>query len=64
MIVGFDSGILLRGAMTGVANYTFHVVQALLEQDTSLRLAGFGGLVWREISPALLQIIAAAHDKT
>ena len=63
MIVGFDSGILLRGSMTGVANYTFHVVQALLEQDTSLRLAGFNGLVWREISPASLQMIAAAHDK-
>ncbi|KIF66126.1 glycosyl transferase [Streptomyces sp. AcH 505] len=35
--------------MTGIGNYTFHIVRASLECDPSFRYMGFGGLNWREI---------------
>lgn len=52
---------MLRGPMTGIGNYTFHIVRALLERDTSFRYIGFGGLNWRDIDLASVRSVTAAR---
>ena len=46
MIVGFDAD-MFRGAMTGVAGYTFRTVVAVMELDASLEYMGFSWPSWR-----------------
>jgi alpha-1,3-rhamnosyl/mannosyltransferase len=44
--VGFETDIL-RGSMTGIGNYCFHLVKALLEQKTALEFYEFSHLACR-----------------
>lgn len=60
--IGLESGILL-GPMTGIANYTFHIVRSLLEQDGSFRYVGFERLAWRDISLASLHEVEVSHQE-
>ncbi len=55
--IGLDSRLLHR-PMTGIANYTFHIIRCLLEADPSLRYRGFGNLRWREIDLSSLQKVS------
>ncbi len=45
--VGFETDIL-RGAMTGIGNYCFHLVKALVEQKAALDFYEFSHMVCRE----------------
>jgi glycosyltransferase involved in cell wall biosynthesis len=54
---------MLRAPMTGIANYTFHIVRSLLEQEATFRCVGFGGLGWRDIDLASLQRAEQVHRK-
>lgn len=44
--VGFETDIL-RGSMTGIGNYCFHLVKALLEQESTLRFHEFSHMACR-----------------
>jgi glycosyltransferase involved in cell wall biosynthesis len=48
--IGFDSDVLYSG-MTGVGNYCFHLLKALMLDYTELRFFGFTGLKWQEVGP-------------
>jgi alpha-1,3-rhamnosyl/mannosyltransferase len=61
MIVGLESGIL-DGPMTGIANYTFHMVRSALELAPDLRYAGFRQFNWQAFDLAALERIAARHE--
>ncbi|MCP1831682.1 alpha-1,3-rhamnosyl/mannosyltransferase [Bradyrhizobium sp. USDA 4532] len=60
--VGFDSDLLYSG-MTGVGNYCFHLLRALMLDYAELRFFGFGGLNWEEIGPADLDSIERFQSK-
>lgn len=51
---------MLRGPMTGIANYTFHVMRALLEQGAAFQYRGFSGLGWGDVDLAGMQSPARA----
>jgi alpha-1,3-rhamnosyl/mannosyltransferase len=44
--VGFETDIL-RGSMTGIGNYCFHLVKALMEQESALRFQEFSHMACR-----------------
>lgn len=48
--IGFDLAPL-RGPRTGIANYTLHLVDALLRRDSGYRYVGFFGLRAAELGP-------------
>ncbi|OSI78145.1 glycosyl transferase [Bradyrhizobium canariense] len=48
--------------MTGISNYTFHVVRALLEETAAYRLRGFVGIGWRDIDLAAIRNMAASDE--
>jgi len=54
MIVGFESGLLQR-RMTGIANYTFHIIRSSLELSTDLKFSGFQRLGWHKFDLATLE---------
>jgi alpha-1,3-rhamnosyl/mannosyltransferase len=58
---GFESSIL-DGPMTGIANYTFHVILSALELSPDLRFSGFRGGNWETADLAALEQIAARQD--
>lgn len=47
--VGIETDFL-RGNMTGIANYSFHLLNALLEQNAGLRYSGFSNMFWHPLS--------------
>jgi alpha-1,3-rhamnosyl/mannosyltransferase len=49
--------------MTGVGNYCFHLLKALLEADRELRLSGFTGLKWQELDSLDLDRIERFQGK-
>ncbi|EGP07021.1 glycosyl transferase [Bradyrhizobiaceae bacterium SG-6C] len=49
--------------MTGVANYTFNIVNSALELDPDLRFTGFRDLDWRGFGLADAREISRSHDK-
>jgi alpha-1,3-rhamnosyl/mannosyltransferase len=51
---------VMAGAMTGVGNYSFHLLDALVRDHSELRYAGFGVTSWIPIDAEELQRIAAA----
>jgi len=54
----------LRSPLTGIGNYQFHLLQALLDRTESLRFQGFCQLGWRPIDRALLeQLIDQSDDE-
>jgi alpha-1,3-rhamnosyl/mannosyltransferase len=61
IIAGFESGIL-DGPMTGIANYTFHMVRSALELSPDLRFAGFRRFNWQAVDLAALERIAARQN--
>ena len=61
MRVGIESGIF-DGPMTGIANYTFHMVRSALELSPDLRLTGFKQLNWQPIDLVAMERIAAQHN--
>jgi glycosyltransferase involved in cell wall biosynthesis len=62
LCIGIETDIL-RGSMTGVGNYCFHLVKALIENDTSLDFRGFSGVTWRALGMHDLQAIEQAQGK-
>ncbi|WP_225703470.1 glycosyltransferase family 4 protein [Bradyrhizobium cenepequi] len=45
---------MLYGPMTGISNYSFHIVRGLLKQTSSYQFRGFVGTGWRDITLASL----------
>lgn len=62
MRVGIESGIF-DGPMTGIANYTFHIVQSALELSPNLRFSGFQQFNWQAVDLAAMEQIAV-RDRT
>jgi glycosyltransferase involved in cell wall biosynthesis len=60
--IGIETDIL-RGAMTGVGNYCFHLVKALMENETDLDFGGFSGLSWRSLALQDMEAIEQALGK-
>jgi alpha-1,3-rhamnosyl/mannosyltransferase len=58
---GFESGIL-DGPMTGIANYTFHMIRSALELSPDLRFSGFRRFNWETVDLAALEQFAARQD--
>lgn len=61
MIVGLESGIF-NGPMTGIANYTFHIVRSALELSPDLRFTGFQHFNWQAFDLTALEQIAARQN--
>jgi alpha-1,3-rhamnosyl/mannosyltransferase len=59
--IGLDSRYLAR-SMTGISNYTFHVVRSVLERKLDLRFVACGDLDWEILDLARLERISAAHQ--
>lgn len=58
-------GIELRvmaGPMTGIGNYSFHIMKALLRGDTNLRFSGFDLTSWRSLDHQALDRMAASKE--
>jgi alpha-1,3-rhamnosyl/mannosyltransferase len=49
--------------MTGVGNYCFHLVKALMEEDANLGFCGFSGMFWRRLKLQDLEAIEQAQGK-
>jgi alpha-1,3-rhamnosyl/mannosyltransferase len=62
MNVGFDSDVLYSG-MTGVGNYCFHLLKALMDADRDLRLSGFTGLRWQDVGSLDMDRIERSQSK-
>jgi alpha-1,3-rhamnosyl/mannosyltransferase len=60
--VGFDSDVLYSG-MTGVGNYCFHLLKAVMEADKNLRLSGFNGLKWQDVGSLEMDRIERFQSK-
>ena len=60
--IGFDSDVLYSG-MTGVGNYCFHLLKALMLDYTELRFSGFTGLRWLHVGPTDLDRIERSQSK-
>ena len=58
---GFESSIL-DGPMTGIANYTFHMIRSALELSPDLKFSGFRQLNWRAVDLVALEQIAARQN--
>lgn len=58
---GFESGIL-DGPMTGIANYTFHMIRSALELSPELRFSGFRRFNWEAVDLAALEQVAVRQD--
>ena len=61
--IGFDSDVLYSG-MTGVGNYCFHLLKALMLDYTELRFSGFTGLRWQHVGPTDLDRYRALSKQT
>lgn len=59
--VGIEMRVM-AGPMTGIGNYSFHIIQALLRSDRSLRFSGFDLTSWRPIDRDHLYRIAASKE--
>ena len=60
--IGFDSDVLYSG-MTGVGNYCFHLLKALMLDYTELCFFGFTGLKWQEVGPTDVDHIERFQSK-
>jgi glycosyltransferase involved in cell wall biosynthesis len=56
--IGIESRIL-RGPMTGIANYTLQILRAMLERDEAFDYIGLDHLAWRAVDFATLDAAAA-----
>lgn len=61
--VGIDSDILYSG-MTGVGNYCFHLLKALLRDDEDLSFSGFTGIRWQAVRLGDLDEIERLQGKS
>lgn len=60
--VGLDTD-LLHGTMTGVGNYCFHLVKALMENESDLGFCGFSGISWHSLELQELETIEQMQGK-
>ena len=60
--IGFDSDVLYSG-MTGVGNYCFHLLKALVLDYTELHFSGFTGLRWQHVGLTDLDRIERSQSK-
>ncbi len=61
MHVGIESGIF-DGPMTGIANYTFHMVRSALELSPDLRFTGFRQFNWQAVDLVAMEQVAARQN--
>lgn len=53
---------MLYGPMTGISNYTLHIIRGLLQQTASYRLRGFVGIGWRDIDLAAIRNVTVEDE--
>src|SRR4051795_10866662 len=53
---------VMAGALTGVGNYSFNLLEALVCDYPYLQYAGFGLLSWKPVDPTALKRIEAAKS--
>lgn len=59
--VGIEMRVM-AGPMTGIGNYSFHIIKALLRSDANLRFSGFDLTSWRPLTHHDLDHIAASKE--
>src|SRR3954464_20630 len=59
--VGLEMRVM-AGALTGVGNYSFNLLQALVSDYPYLHYAGFGLFSWKTVDSAALKRIEAAKS--
>src|SRR4051812_42412722 len=59
--VGIEMRVM-AGALTGVGNYSFNLLEALVSDYPYLQYAGFGLLSWIPVDPTALKRIEAAKS--
>lgn len=62
MIVGVETLILQR-SMTGVGNYLYNLLKALVESDANVEFRGLDYVTWRRLDRQFLSEIARAQKK-
>lgn len=60
--IGFESEIL-EGPATGVANYCFQLIHALLDHRSGAELVGFSGLSWKPFDAASFAALARSKEE-
>jgi len=60
-VVGFDSRYIARW-ITGISNYTFHIVRSVLERKLDLQFVACRDFDWQVLDLAGLERISAAHQ--
>jgi glycosyltransferase involved in cell wall biosynthesis len=53
---------VMAGPMTGIGNYSFHLIEALLKDNPELRFSGFGLTSWASLDRAALDRLSAAKE--
>ncbi len=53
---------VMAGPMTGIGNYSFNIMKALLRSDTSLRFSGFDLTSWQSLDHQALDHLAASKE--
>jgi glycosyltransferase involved in cell wall biosynthesis len=59
--VGIEMRVM-AGPMTGIGNYSFHIMKSLLRGNTDLRFSGFDLTSWRSLDHQALDHIAASKE--
>src|SRR3954469_11627768 len=62
MIVGVETLILHR-SMTGVGNYLYYLLKALVESETNIEFRGLDYVTWRKLDRQFFAEIAQAQKK-
>ena len=62
MIVGVETLILHR-SMTGVGNYLYNLLKALVESETNIEFRGLDYVTWRKLDRQFFAEIAQAQKK-
>lgn len=61
--IGLETDFL-NGAMTGVGNYCFHLLAALMENDLNFQFSGFSRLTWQPFDFERLRQVDRVHGKS
>src|ERR1700687_3731735 len=63
LVVGVET-LILRRAMTGVGNYLFNIIRALIEDQPDLELRGLGYINWHKLDREFVAEITQAQQNS
>src|ERR1700712_2051671 len=63
LVVGVET-LILRRSMTGVGNYLFNIIRALIETKPDLELRGLGYISWQKLGPDFIADITQKQEQS